>query len=30
MELEQIFSGMGFQVELKEDFAKRRMNVLHE
>jgi len=30
MELEQIFRGMGFQVEIKEDFAKLRMKVLHE
>jgi len=30
MELEQIFSGMDFLVEIKEDFAKRRMKVLHE
>jgi hypothetical protein len=30
MELEQIFGGMGFQIEIKGDFAKLRMNVSHE
>ncbi|MFZ2072036.1 MAG: ribbon-helix-helix protein, CopG family [Halobacteriota archaeon] len=29
-ELEEIFRGMGFQVEIKEDFAKLRVKVLHE
>lgn len=29
-ELEEIFGGMGFQVEIKEDFAKLRVKVLHE
>lgn len=28
-ELEEIFAGMGFQVEIKEDFAKLRVKVLH-
>ena len=29
-ELEEIFSGMGFQVEIKEDFAKLRVKVLQD
>ena len=29
-ELEEIFGGMGFRVEIKEDFSKLRVNVLHE
>ena len=29
-ELEEIFTGMGFQVEIKEDFAKLRVKVLHD
>ncbi len=29
-ELEEIFKGMGFQVEIKEDFTKLRLKVLHE
>jgi hypothetical protein len=29
-ELEEIFGGMGFQVEIKEDFTKLRLKVLHE
>ncbi|MEA2076098.1 MAG: ribbon-helix-helix protein, CopG family [Euryarchaeota archaeon] len=29
-ELEEIFNGMGFQVEIKEDFTKLRLKVLHE
>ena len=29
-ELEEIFDGMGFQVEIKEDFSKLRVKVLSE
>lgn len=29
-ELEEIFAGMGFQIEIKGDFAKLRVKVLHE
>ncbi len=29
-ELEEIFGGMGFRVEIKEDFSKLRVKVLHE
>jgi len=29
-ELEEIFRGMGFQVEIKEDFSKLRLKVLRE
>ncbi|HID20106.1 MAG TPA: CopG family transcriptional regulator, partial [Methanophagales archaeon] len=29
-ELEEIFDGMGFQVEIKEDFSKLRVKVLQE
>jgi len=29
-ELEEIFTGMGFQVEIKEDFSKLRVKVLRE
>jgi len=29
-ELEEIFGGMGFQVEIKEDYSKLRVKVLHE
>ena len=29
-ELEEIFDGMGFQVEIKEDFTKLRVKVLSE
>jgi hypothetical protein len=29
-ELEEIFSGMGFLVEIKEDFAKLRVKVIHD
>jgi len=29
-ELEEIFQGMGFMVEIKEDFAKLRVKVIHD
>jgi hypothetical protein len=29
-ELDEIFAGMGFNVDIKEDFAKLRVKVLHE
>lgn len=29
-ELDEIFAGMGFQVEIKEDFAKLRVKVLRD
>jgi hypothetical protein len=29
-ELEEIFAGMGFIVEIKEDFAKLRVKVIHD
>lgn len=29
-ELEEIFSGMGFLVEIKEDFSKLRVKVIHD
>jgi hypothetical protein len=30
VELEEIFSGMGFMVEIKEDFSKLRVKVIHD
>ncbi|HOV81208.1 MAG TPA: ribbon-helix-helix protein, CopG family [Methanothrix sp.] len=30
VELEEIFAGMGFMVEIKEDFSKLRVKVLHD
>ena len=30
MELEEIFAGMGFLVEIKEDFSKLRVKVIHD
>jgi hypothetical protein len=30
IELEEIFSGMGYKVEVKEDFAKLRVKVVHD
>ncbi|MBN1323444.1 MAG: CopG family transcriptional regulator [Methanotrichaceae archaeon] len=30
MEVEEIFSGMGLQVEIKEDFSKLRIKVVHD
>jgi hypothetical protein len=29
-ELEEIFDGMGFLVEIKEDFSKLRIKVIHD
>jgi hypothetical protein len=29
-ELEEIFKGMGFMVEIKEDFSKLRVKVIHD
>ncbi len=29
-ELEEIFSGMGFMIEIKEDFSKLRVKVIHD
>ncbi|HQE97683.1 MAG TPA: CopG family transcriptional regulator, partial [Methanothrix sp.] len=30
IELEEIFAGMGFIVEIKEDFSKLRIKVVHD
>jgi len=30
IELEEIFAGMGFMVEIKEDFSKLRVKVIHD
>jgi len=30
IELEEIFAGMGFLVEIKDDFSKLRIKVIHD
>lgn len=30
VELEEIFSNMGFEVEIKDDFSKLRVNVIED